>query len=515
MQPYHQRSPILSPRGSSRGNRFKRTPVVRRRFVLGLAAAGAAWFFLHGEPERTAPPVKRVEQPVLVQRSPLAALGGELKQKMSEARRTLNAEWYAGKQKYPCEEKKDGSETVWVAAFNLKSHKIEAIRLTKTTGNGAKIRDSTGRFSVELVKDNGLNSEYEIVHPPDYVPLALKMGFRMTIKEGSVERVVAVYTPFDESLTENRELLLAGMSYLEQLVRRARESLMSVDSGDVIAKVNKISGHVALLMVLNEHVDPYVFEKEGVECQVDKELALLGANEEKAYNYGVSRGAGARGLCQLIRSTYKSLYGRYRKAVGLNPDFYAGTSDHLNAVKFQFLLHADDLHTLLLHQKVKGTKYVDLDNERDVVTKLAAAYNAGVDDVIRAVNGFGENWSTPPRELVDARKALQDEAKTLQKLMRNPTAQGDNGNIFDYYKQLREGYARRLPSSKAVKRFNAEFPPHANHATARKMLARRLKEAEAELKGKRFKGVLPDETITYVRKVEALMAHVETLTLGR
>jgi len=108
-------------------------------------------------------------------------------------------------------------------------------------------------------------------------------------------------------------------------------------------------------------------------------------NKEKAYAYSISS-AGARGLVQMIPSTYSLIVRKYPSA-RLNASFAEGMSDPVNAVVAQILLCDSDW------QAIRSRKDVDAKN---IGPYLAAAYNGGVGRVISFLDHDGSDWVEDP-----------------------------------------------------------------------------------------------------------------------
>jgi hypothetical protein len=114
-------------------------------------------------------------------------------------------------------------------------------------------------------------------------------------------------------------------------------------------------------------------------------LTVIAANGEKAYAYSISA-AGARGLVQMIASTYNLLLKRYPEA-GLSASFSVGMSDPVNAVMAQVLL-CDSDWAVLRSRFALGSEAIG--------PYLAAAYNGGVGRVLSLLANEQEEWMANP-----------------------------------------------------------------------------------------------------------------------
>jgi hypothetical protein len=147
-----------------------------------------------------------------------------------------------------------------------------------------------------------------------------------------------------------------------------------------------IPKEVLRVLLLNEHIDPGEFKSAGVTRPLaERVLTVIATNREKAYAYSISP-AGARGLVQMMPSTYSLLLNRY-PAAALKSDFHTGMGDPINAVMAQVLLCDSDW------QSIKAR--TDMPAER-VGPYLAAAYNGGVGRVLSVLSHDQTDWMENP-----------------------------------------------------------------------------------------------------------------------
>src|SRR5205807_8233495 len=138
--------------------------------------------------------------------------------------------------------------------------------------------------------------------------------------------------------------------------------------------------------LINEHIDPGEFRSADLaESLARRVLAVVAANGEKAYAYSISK-AGARGLVQMIASTYRLLLKRYPEA-GLTQDFVTGMGDPVNAVMAQVLLCDSDWGVMQPRFEMSSEQ---------VGPYLAAAYNGGVGRVLSLLSSEQEEWMAHP-----------------------------------------------------------------------------------------------------------------------
>lgn len=257
------------------------------------------------------------------------------------------------------------------------------IRLIQVRGGVSR----TKGFDVTLLRANGVNSEYRVDAPDGYVVMGIRTNVRKKWKKKS-RSTPAVYVPYGPHL-ETKGLLAAGRKYLLGLTDRAaarldKRKVMSVVDADALV-TEVVPERILVTLLVIEHIDPDDFDARGAEAAVDRVFALVGANKEDAYDYAVSE-AGAGGLAQFIRETYKLTRQRYPRAK-LIEGFVEGMRDHENAVMAQYCL-ADWSLSLLSEDERKALSK----DEEDLGAWIAAAYNGGEKRAAKALRDFPGDW---------------------------------------------------------------------------------------------------------------------------
>jgi hypothetical protein len=143
---------------------------------------------------------------------------------------------------------------------------------------------------------------------------------------------------------------------------------------------------VLRVLLINEHIDPSEFKSAGhARGLAERVLTIIATNREKAYAYSISP-AGARGLVQMIPSTYALLLNKYSSA-GLPGNFFACMTDPVNAVMAQVLLCDADW------ESINARSFIPRDR---VGPYLAAAYNGGVGRVLSVLAHDQTEWMESP-----------------------------------------------------------------------------------------------------------------------
>lgn len=264
-----------------------------------------------------------------------------------------------------------------VEDVTAKNRKIEIITL------GKKGREAPEGFSVEFPRLNGVNTEFKIKYPKGYVVLALKR----VVHDGRSKFKEVVYTPYTQEL-DVLEVRKAGLDYLRTNIDRAeaelsRQGVESLAFGGPVPEA--VPTDVALVLSVIEHIDPARFMKHDYPGMlVNEVLTTVGANQERAYRYAVSK-AKARGLFQFIPNTYQCIAKRYPKAC-LMGDFVGGMDNHLNAAKASLLLFDSDIAHLRKERRAAFRGNPELMGKY-----LAAAYNGGAGRARMAIRKHGDD----------------------------------------------------------------------------------------------------------------------------
>lgn len=249
----------------------------------------------------------------------------------------------------------------------------------------------TPGFSISLRRDNGINSDIVCIEPPGMKVLAIKYPVnneRNRFGPGP-EVIEAVYTPYSAEI-KSPELIRYGLAVQHELIieaygrLRARQVFSRAFEGQKVANV--IPPDLVSALLLNEHIDPSEFTSPGLtKALLERVLTVVATNRERAYAYSVSP-ANARGLVQMIPSTYVRLLSHYPGA-GLMSNFAAGMADPVNAIMAQILLCDVDWAALRRNS--------DLPVEK-IGPYLAAAYNGGVGRVLSVVAHDQTEWMDDP-----------------------------------------------------------------------------------------------------------------------
>lgn len=267
--------------------------------------------------------------------------------------------------------------------------KFHVVRGLKRDNQG--FETLTPGYQLVLRRENGINSEFVCLSPQGGRILAIK--YPVSNERGRFgsdsEVIEAVYTPYSQEI-DSSEMIRRGIEVQSGFINQAYERLKNRQvrswAFEGRAITDAIPREVLRVLLINEHIDPGEFRSadmaEGLARRV---LTVVAANGEKAYAYSISR-AGARGLVQMIASTYSLLLKRYPEA-GLKADFIAGMSDPVNAIMAQVLLCDADWGAM-------RSRY-EIGPER-VGPYLAAAYNGGVGRVLSLLSTEQEEWMANP-----------------------------------------------------------------------------------------------------------------------
>jgi hypothetical protein len=249
---------------------------------------------------------------------------------------------------------------------------------------------STG-FTFSVRRDNGVNSDMAVIEPSAGKVLAVKYpvsneGNRFGPGASVIE---AVYTPYSPEIA-TPEIIAEGIRVQSDLIDEAYARLykQAVFSSAFPGRkiVDVVPKDVLTVLLMNEHIDPALFRSQGLaKTLVEQVLTVIATNREKAYAFSISS-AGARGLVQMIPSTYSLIAKKY-PAARLNPSFVQGMIDPINAIVAQVLLCDADW------QSIRTRK--DISAER-IGPYLAAAYNGGVGRVLNILKHDESDWMEEP-----------------------------------------------------------------------------------------------------------------------
>jgi len=266
-----------------------------------------------------------------------------------------------------------------------------ALHVVRAVKNDQGLQVETTGFVLAMRKENGINSDIGCVEPQGGKVVAVKYpvdneGGRFGPGPAVIE---AVYTPYSGEI-KNEHIVRRGIEVESEFVQKAyrrlrdREVYSRAFPGRKVVDV--IPKQVLTVLLMNEHIDPGDYRSELLTRPlVERVLTVIGANRDKAYSYSVSY-AGARGLVQMIPSTYNRIASLYPSA-GLMSNFVQGTGDPVNSVMAQVLLCDSDWCAI--------RERADIPAER-IGPYLAAAYNGGVGRVLSCLSNDEMDWMEQP-----------------------------------------------------------------------------------------------------------------------
>jgi hypothetical protein len=270
----------------------------------------------------------------------------------------------------------------------------------------------TKGFDVEMIgAANGANTRYELVDREDWHVLAIRTNVRKDLK--GRKSMPAIYVPYGDHI-DTAEFRKAGREYLEDLVERSGDMLDTLDVAsktDPDARVTEVvPWRVLMTLLVIEHIDPDDFKERGAEATMHRVLALVGANENDAYDYAVSDKK-AGGLAQFIPATYADIREAYPEAK-ITEDFLTGMRDHVNAVKIQYCF----IDYALSKVDPDELKRLVKDDE-ELGAYLAAAYNYGQNGAAKAIAAHGEDWDEPGNGIGDGSLFYVKEFRAVYRLL--------------------------------------------------------------------------------------------------
>jgi hypothetical protein len=230
-------------------------------------------------------------------------------------------------------------------------------------------------------RENGINSDISCIEPAGGKVVAVKYpvsneGNRFGPGEDVIQ---AVYTPYSAEI-KTEEVIKRGIEvqngFIEKAYSRLRESGVLSRAFPGRRVVDVIPKDLLRVLLLNEHIDPSEFTSPGMtQPLAERVLTVIATNRDKAYAYSVSPAA-ARGLVQMIPSTYSMMLNRYSSA-GLRSNFPMAMGDPVNAVMAQVLLCDSDWESIRARSDMPADR---------VGPYLAAAYNGGVGRVLTVLS---------------------------------------------------------------------------------------------------------------------------------
>jgi hypothetical protein len=317
-----------------------------------------------------------------------------------------------------------GGDNALLAVWKPGEKKVKAVKVRSG-------RSRTKGFEVKLVRQNGVNSHYDVVEPEGWIVVALKTNVRSkaTVSgktcwkkvKGKKRRktrcpehsVPAVYVPYCEKL-DTDEMVAEGRAYLEGLIERAAARLDRLEVSSRLRDdawvTETVSPRILLTIFIIEHFDPAWWEAEGTEKVVRRVLVTVGANQEDAYDYAVSE-ASAGGLAQFIAGTYAAVREEYAEAK-LIRGFIDGMRDHRNAAMAQACL-VDREQSRLAEAWPEGHALLVSRGEIELGAWIAAAYNGGPNRAIPALKNHPDSWDAPGNGLAAQTQTYVSEFRSV------------------------------------------------------------------------------------------------------
>ena len=265
------------------------------------------------------------------------------------------------------------------------------IRIARALKRDSGFEVLTSGFILSMRRENGINSDISCIDPVGGKIVAVKYPVSNERNRfGPGEPVIqAVYTPYSAEI-KTEEIIKRGIEVQNGFIEGAYARL---DERGVLSRAfpgrritDVIPKDILRVLLLNEHIDPSEFKSPGLTKPLaERVLTVIGTNRDKAYAYSISP-AGARGLVQMIPSTYSLLLSKYSSA-GLRSSIPAAMGDPINAVMAQVLLCDSDWEAIRTRS--------DLPADR-VGPYLAAAYNGGVGRVLTVLAHDETEWMEEP-----------------------------------------------------------------------------------------------------------------------
>jgi hypothetical protein len=261
--------------------------------------------------------------------------------------------------------------------------------IKKEKGKGFEVL--TPGIILSMRRENGINSDIACIQPANGKVLAVRYPVsNENNRFGSGGTVIqAVYTPFSPEI-RTEEVVKAGLKVQAEFINKAYDKLKSRDvmsaafPPDKVTKV--IPKQILKVLLINEHIDPSLFKSADLARVLSEQvLTIIATNKDRAYAYSVSS-AGARGLVQMIPSTYAMMLRKYPLA-GLNPDYASGMVDPVNAIMAQILLCDADWQSISTRKQI---------SKEQIGPYLAAAYNGGVGRVLSILGDDEVGWMQEP-----------------------------------------------------------------------------------------------------------------------
>lgn len=267
---------------------------------------------------------------------------------------------------------------------------IQVVRaIKKEKGDGFEVL--TSGVILSMRRANGINSDIGCIMPANGKVLAVRYPVsNENNRFGSGGEVIqAIYTPFSPEIRTG-EVVKVGLKIQSEFINKAYDRLKSRDVMSAAYPPNKITEvipkQILKVLLINEHIDPSLFKSAGLARSLSEQvLTIIATNRDRAYAYSVSS-AGARGLVQMIPSTYALMLKKYPLA-GLNPNYASGMVDPVNAIMAQILLCDADWQSISTRKQI---------SKEQIGPYLAAAYNGGVGRVLSILGDDEVGWMEEP-----------------------------------------------------------------------------------------------------------------------
>jgi hypothetical protein len=267
---------------------------------------------------------------------------------------------------------------------------IQIVRaIKKEKGKGFEVL--TPGVILSMRKANGINSDIACIQPANGKVLAVRYPVSNENNRFGAggEVIQAIYTPFSPEI-RTEEVVKVGMKIQSEFIDKAFDRLKSRDVTSAAFAPKKVTEvipkQILRVLLINEHIDPSLFKSEGLARSLSEQvLTIIATNRDRAYAYSISS-AGARGLVQMIPSTYALMLRKYPLA-GLNPNYSSGMVDPVNAIMAQILLCDADWQSIATRKKI---------SKEEIGPYLAAAYNGGVGRVLSILGDDEVGWMDDP-----------------------------------------------------------------------------------------------------------------------
>ena len=294
-------------------------------------------------------------------------------------------------------------------------------RVIKIIKRGPQLVNENNDFVIEIeMRPSGLvwndwNTAFKVVNPREGGRWAVILNkYPRRLNDGS--RQDAIYSPYS-SVLHRQDLIAEGQRYLNRssssagMITYSRYNLVrdSIKPESIIEDEFLFLHRLELpefisRLALIEQADPfefYEFEKGNWRYNpFERVLILLALNGESAYGLTVST-ASASGLMQFTKPTWNTMMKLFpwRNLVG----FEYGPRIHREAMSAAILLENYNFRVL------KNVFGQSISKDKNLEFYLAAAYNGGIGDVVRAVRNSKNkktNWRVELRKIKSKTETL-------------------------------------------------------------------------------------------------------------